>query len=958
MSPFNSFSFALKRLWSHRVIVVCLAAGLATAVALTVAVPLYADGIQYNLLTTALAHASAETRRPSFSFIFHYVGAWHEPIDTDRYGMVDEFMREQIAGVIGLPLGEAGVTRYVTTDNLQLYLDGRTIRRSERLDLVKAAFVSEVFDQVKLVEGELPLPAGEDGVIEALVSLNLANELGIKTGEIYRLYRPDEAGGKPFQSRVRVAGIWVPADPGGEFWFYPPASLDKKLLIPEESFFNFLAPNLPKPVNEAVWRLAFDGRGLHSEDVPRLLRQVDSAQTKVNSLLPHTDLEYSPTAALLSYRREAQSLTGLLFVFTAPVLGLTLGFLGLVAGMLVRRQRGEIAVLRSRGASRGWIVGVYLLEWSLLGAAALLAGPWLGLAIAHLVGRTESFLDFSQRSDIPLQFTLNILSFGLLAVGFALFFSLLPAWQAGRFTIVSYKLEAARARQQPLWLQAYLDLLLLLPCIYGLYTLRSQGRLELFGRALGSADPFQNPLLFLLPTLFIVSLSLLSLRLLPYALAGFASLAAQLPWAPPVLALRQLSRSTGAHLAPLMLLIVTLGLAGFIASMAHTLDRSLHDSVYYEAGADLNLVEGGEMLSEEDGGPPADPFAASSPVQTNRMGDEQAVWSFLPPSDHLQLPGVQAVARVGRYTAALAAGGRSGDGRLVGVDRVDFPGVAFFREDFASEPLVSLMNRLASDPSALLVDRRTWERFSLNTGDPVELTVDLEGRQALPFKVAGFFDYFPSLYPEDGPIFLANLEYIFEMSGGLQPYEVWLRTSPEAESRAIVTSIQQLGVAVILAQDARGTLKAAMGLPNRQGTLGLLSVGFLAASALTVIGFLLHTIFSFRERFVQLGVLRALGLSSRQMAAALALEQLLLVTAGLAAGTAIAVLTAGLFIPYLPVAFGSHPGTPPYSVQIPWEEISRVYLIFGGMVLLGVAGTLWSLSRMKIFQAVKMGESV
>jgi putative ABC transport system permease protein len=94
------------------------------------------------------------------------------------------------------------------------------------------------------------------------------------------------------------------------------------------------------------------------------------------------------------------------------------------------------------------------------------------------------------------------------------------------------------------------------------------------------------------------------------------------------------------------------------------------------------------------------------------------------------------------------------------------------------------------------------------------------------------------------------------------------------------------------------------------------------------------------------------------MAAALALEQMLLVLAGLAAGTAIAVLAAGLFIPHLPATFGSHPGTPPYSVQIAWEELSRVYFIFAAMLFLGVAATLWSLSRMKIFQAVKMGENV
>jgi putative ABC transport system permease protein len=140
--------------------------------------------------------------------------------------------------------------------------------------------------------------------------------------------------------------------------------------------------------------------------------------------------------------------------------------------------------------------------------------------------------------------------------------------------------------------------------------------------------------------------------------------------------------------------------------------------------------------------------------------------------------------------------------------------------------------------------------------------------------------------------------------------------------------------------------------------LGLLSVGFLAAVLLTVVGFLLYALFSFRERFVQLGVLRAIGLSARQMSAYLALEQFIMILIGVAAGTGIAVLSAYLFIPHLPVAFGSHPGTPPFVVAIAWQDIARVYAIFSAMLVLGVGSTILLLRRMKIFQAIKMGENV
>jgi putative ABC transport system permease protein len=167
-----------------------------------------------------------------------------------------------------------------------------------------------------------------------------------------------------------------------------------------------------------------------------------------------------------------------------------------------------------------------------------------------------------------------------------------------------------------------------------------------------------------------------------------------------------------------------------------------------------------------------------------------------------------------------------------------------------------------------------------------------------------------------------------------------------------------MGVAVVRAQDARLALDNTFAAPNRQGMLGLLSVGFLAAVLLTVIGFLLYALFSFRERFIQLGVLRAVGLSARQMGAYLALEQLIMIITGVSAGTGIALLAAQLFIPHLPVVFGSHPGTPPFVVEIAWADIARVYAIFGGMLLLGIGSMILSLRRMKIFQAVKMGENV
>lgn len=954
MSIFSAIPFAIKRLWSHRGLALCLLAGLTAAIALAVAVPLYADGVNYNLLQAALAKSAAQSGRSPFSFVFHYVGSWHKPIEVEAYTPIDTYMQDRLAGDIGLPVER--LTRYVSSDNLQLYPEMETIDRSQRLDLVKLAFVDEIFEHITLVEGSLP--TDNNDVLQALAPLKLVNDLGLEVDQTYMLYQPAAGAGSPVNLKVQLTGIWTPTDTLDAYWFYPSEAFDKRLLVTEETFFGPVAEVVPLVVNEAVWRFDFNGRGVYGEDVPSLLTRITQAQTQVNGLLPGTDLKASPTQALGQYRQASQSLTGLLFIFSAPVLGLTIYFLGLVAGMLIRRQRNEISVLRSRGASRRWVVLVYFVEWLFLGLAAFGLGLVLGRQLALLVSRTQSFLDFSRMVDIPVRQTWNVLATGTLMGALAIGLSLLPAWRAGRFTIVSYKVERARQLQRPLWQRIYLDIFLCLPALYGLYMLRAEGSLRLASRTLGTSNPFENPLLFLLPTLFIVSLSLLLLRFLPWLLSSLAWFAARLPFTVPLLALRQLARSAGSYLGPLLLTIITLGMAGFVSSMAQTLDSYLADNVYYQAGADLNLVESGEYTGEApNAGAPNQP-GAPRPTAPPSNSDEPAVWNFLPVSDHLALPGIEAAARVGRYQAEIEAGGRRAGGKLVGIDRTEFPFVAFFREDFASEPFMGLLNRLAFDPAALIVDRDTWDRLKLNTGDTVQLNVELDGTKTIPFKVAGVTSYFPTLYPEEGPFFIANLEYIFESAGGLQPYDVWLRTASGSDTQAIITDINELGVAVVTYQDARTSLEEAFGAPNRQGMLGLLSVGFLAASLLTILGFLLYALFSFQERFVQLGVMRAVGLSRWQMAAALTLEQFILILVGLAAGTGLAVLTSYLFIPHLPVAMGTHPGTPPYVVAIAWGDITRVYVIFGAMLLIGISLTLISLSRMKIFQAVKLGETI
>jgi putative ABC transport system permease protein len=159
-------------------------------------------------------------------------------------------------------------------------------------------------------------------------------------------------------------------------------------------------------------------------------------------------------------------------------------------------------------------------------------------------------------------------------------------------------------------------------------------------------------------------------------------------------------------------------------------------------------------------------------------------------------------------------------------------------------------------------------------------------------------------------------------------------------------------------QAAEVLIKAEQQRPERQGLFGMLFIGFAAAAVLTVLAFLLYVLFSFQRRFIELGVLRASGLSNGQMTSYMAWELAFLVLLGGIAGTALGVWASRLFIPYLQV--GSDPSSliPPFVVLINWQAVFQIYFVFAVLFVVTLLVVVTLLRRMKVFEAIKLGETV
>ena len=144
--------------------------------------------------------------------------------------------------------------------------------------------------------------------------------------------------------------------------------------------------------------------------------------------------------------------------------------------------------------------------------------------------------------------------------------------------------------------------------------------------------------------------------------------------------------------------------------------------------------------------------------------------------------------------------------------------------------------------------------------------------------------------------------------------------------------------------------------PQRTGLFGVLSIGFAVAALLTVLGFFLYSFLSFERRLLQMGILRAMGLTVRQLFGLLMFEQIYLIVLGVAVGTALGVYAGKLFIPFFQISTGFQNAIPPFIVETAWNDVVRIYVILGVMLAVGLGSTAVLIARMKLYRTVKLGE--
>ncbi|MHA6482975.1 ABC transporter permease [Paenibacillus sp. strain BS8-2] len=956
------FVMIIRKMVQNKWLLASLFMGILISVALVSSMPIYSEAVLSRMLLKDLENLQTTSNQYPGTHYSNVIKT-NETLEqiNAKYNRVDAYIREKGADSFSLPVQELVASLQSMSLRMKQADDPNPIS-DENQQWVTLKSYDGLEEHIKLKDGKLPSLAPVDGVYEVLVT-----ESGLSHYKTV-LNKEFVIEDKKAAAKVRVKPVGVLEkleDDDPYFRFGNLSDMNNTFLLPFAAGEQLMLRDGVLPLSTAAWYIVMDYTRMELRNVEPFVAAHDTMKTELQrSFVQYqTSSETRALRTISVYQERAEQLRTLMWALNVPILLMLAFYMFMVSNLIAGRQRNEIAVLRSRGAARWQVIAAYLTEGLLLCCAAFGLAPLLGALLTEVLGASNGFLSFVQRVSLPVRITEESYRFAAVASAACLVIVLIPIIMATRVSIVSHKQQSARLTGSPIWHKMFLDVITLGLAFYGLYTFRKRQE-DLQALGLNAEDLAIDPLQFIVPALFIMGAGLLLLRLYPWILKGVYWIGKK--WWPPSLyaTLIQVGRSSSQYQFLMIFLIMTIATGVFSASAARTINANTEDRIRYGNGADMvlsvNWVNDAPPPAGPGGGPP-EAAAAAGPSEIHYL--EPAFEPFK------TLPGVEHAAKVfTKKDASFYVNEASGGATLIGIDTDEFGMTTWFRDGLLDYTLNDYLNLIAPDTSSVLISRTLAEQKEVKPGDTIWIGWQEVTQQ--PFKVYGIIDYFPTFNPNPPPgtvnvsedavknapmLIVGHLPRI-QVQLALEPYDVWLKLDPDVSTAEVYNGIEENKLSVSSIVNTREQLIKAKNDPFLLALNGVLTLGFVLAILVSFIGFLLYWVLSLRGRTLQNGILRAIGLSVRNLIAMLAAEQILTSGVAVLLGVIVGNVASWLYVPNFQIAFNPSSLVPPFMVKFEAADYMRIYIMVGLMLLIGLGILAYMLSRLRIHQALKLGE--
>lgn len=556
-------------------------------------------GANASLYTTAISQVGMveflADQPPDDTAILTRIGAI--PFDIDNLPQYWESLDAQVIAEANLAFDDVQawtgeLIRYAETQPLIPVKNGEDIPDT-RFRLAYYDFLSEY---IEIIDGELP-QTSLDNTIQAEVLMNAEAAVlsGIEIGDIIEL---DQRGWDSSQIfTVRVSGLIRPLDNTSAYWFDPSPlrfatagrQIETNLLTTREALETIPVNYIPETSIQIGWRIAPDHTQLPFTQVDTAAAQIEAFSIGLNDLFlsgEESSNSYFFTTNLVelfdSYDEQIVFLNIPFALILLQLSALILFFLMLIAALVRRGERREIAMFQSRGATDAQIIAARSIESFLICLFATLIAPFLAQIILQWF---IPLLTGIQR--VPLELNLQVFLFAGLASLVAFIALTLTLFPVMRQPLVSAGGVGSRSGTQTWWQRYYLDVILLIIGVVALYQL-TQSQSLLADTVTESVEV--DPLLLIAPTLLFVAFSSVLLRFFPITMSMIARFFSNQRGLEGALASWQVSREPLHYGRIAFLLALAIGIGWFAVSYQATLVGNQIDQAAYLVGGDIRLI--------------------------------------------------------------------------------------------------------------------------------------------------------------------------------------------------------------------------------------------------------------------------------------------------------------------------------------------------------------------------------
>lgn len=957
------FGFVINKLKNRKWLNLCLLMGVALFIALFVCHSMFEKGAGNQILDRLFTdHATQQNEFPAqmsregtyavadypdsqsvLDKLSGYEQKWTEYVDINKVSSQQ---------LITLPGGRAdtefgGPNNYFTIG----YLPGL----SEYADVVKSQTDTATF--------------------ECSISEKTMDHYGLVAGEKIYLHVPDGSGKKEIS--FVISQICREKDINNPYWAKTLSDMGDVIFVSQDVFDEMMQYYSEDNISYSDF-LMLDYTQINTENASLYdgyMEQFKDADKLYNDNIRDT---------LERFFTQQKTIKLMLWALELPCLVLLILFIRMISVQILSLEQNDILVLRSRGATKLQVFILYLQQSGIIAFAGCVLGIVLGYIMCRAAASTDGFLRFTAKDIGTYKFVWQMLVYAVAAAVIMVLFITVPVWKKSKDAISEHS-RGRISKKKPLWEKCFIDVILLALSAYLLYNYNKQkSTLAISVLENRSIDP----VMILDNSLFIFAAALLCVRLTGLIILLVDRLFKK-RFSPAMYAsFLQLKRTRYNQGFLAVFLIMTVAGGIFDANMARTMNSNMEKRIVYNVGCDAIYNEDFRLRIQKN-----------KDGSVSWMYDEPDFGKYESLKNEGICDGVTRVLEDERVDISAGSGSIS-DAYLMAINTKEFGETAKLQsdqnDDINDAHWFNYLNELAKEPDGVIISSNLAKALGLKVGDSLNYSryvpeaVDEDQIYASENAkvcaiVKGFPGYERYTYETDAEgnvteqekyLIVANYATVVEKFG-MTPYSVWMNLSKgktvddivgylggenSENSDSTADNLTDTKSEKVQSEIYRNITSAQQLIDENKNsatvqiTNGMFTLSFILSLIVCSVGFLLYWVMTLKQRELQFGIYRAMGMRMREVKAMLLNEQIFLSFLPLLAGAGIGIAATAMFVRLISIIYLPQKHNIGVNVYIYPSDM----LELTGVLFVAVAVCYVVISRllksMKIAQALRLGE--